>query len=595
MIFPLTTVLAAFLGWFWLSSSGIPACRCRPGQPCWPQPSEWTALNQSINGNLLRLRPVAHVCHDPFYDRSACQELSENLKDSGWRASQPGSLQGWVWESGPSENETCLVDSPREAACPQGQIPLYSATVEATEHIQAAVRFALRHRLRLVVRNTGHDTAGRSSGAESLQIHTRRMSQIRYHANFQAEGSEAELGPAVSVGAGATLGEVYARGAHEGWVVVGGECPTVGAVGGFLQGGGVSNFLSFTDGLAVDNVLEFEVVTAEGELVVANAHQHSDLFWALRGGGGGTFGIVARATMRVHRNVPICVGEMAVSGPEHSAIFWSRGVAGLFSILQTSNQKGIPGQFILYPPSQETVKATLTLYFMNTQDTGEDSEHVQYARAVLEETAIPHTLSTTCHPRVSDVLRTGSDILPANYGILTGSVLVSEELFNSEQGPHYLADRLKQFPMGPGDLLFTSNLGGNVTADTEGTRMDTAMHPGWRKAAQLINFVADVSIPTPQAKRRALERLHEVQMRMLYEIEPGFNVSYRNLGDPLESDAPGVYCGSNYEDLLEIKQKWDPEGLFFSRLGVGSQGWEADGMCRRQRWLGGELNPPTDA
>ena len=140
---------------------------------------------------------------------------------------------------------------------------MYSAAVESVDQVQAAVRFAQRHRVRLVVRNTGHDTAGRSSAPDSFQIHTHRMKQIEYHDNFRAVSSDIDQGPAVSVGAGVLLGEMYARGARDGWVVVGGECPTVGATGGFLQGGGVSSFHSFINGLAVDNVLEFEIVTAK--------------------------------------------------------------------------------------------------------------------------------------------------------------------------------------------------------------------------------------------------------------------------------------------------------------------------------------------
>ncbi|GAQ03950.1 4-dimethylallyltryptophan N-methyltransferase [Aspergillus lentulus] len=573
-----SSILGAFLGCIWLGFSGTLTCRCRPGEPCWPAASEWTALNTTLRGDLLEVRPVAHVCHDPFYNYPACQNLADLARDSGWRASQPGALQGWIWETGRTEDETCHAHSPRGARCHQGRIPLYSAAVESVDQVQAAVRFAQRHRVRLVVRNTGHDTAGRSSAPDSFQIHTHRMKQIEYHDNFRAVSSDIDQGPAVSVGAGVLLGEMYARGARDGWVVVGGECPTVGATGGFLQGGGVSSFHSFINGLAVDNVLEFEIVTAKGEVVVANSSQNSDLFWALRGGGGGTFGVVTRATMRVHHNDPVCISEVAVSGHRNNSLLWTRGVAGLFSVLRSFNQQGIPGQFILQPLSEHQVNASLTLYSMNTADTRRAAENMLSIVKVLESTTLPFRLASRCLSKVSDVLRKESDILPANYGILTGSVLVSEDLFNSEQGPLHLANQLVQFPMGPGDLLFTSNLGGNVTANTEKKHTDTSMHQAWRQAAHLINYVRSVSTPTAQEKARSLEELHSVQMRKLYNIEPGFRVSYRNLGDHLEGDAPQVYWGANYRRLLEIKRKWDPEDLFVSQLGVGSEGWADDQM-----------------
>lgn len=319
--------------------------------------------------------------------------------------------------------------------------------------------------------------------------------------------------------------------------------------------------------------------------MVANDHQNPDIFWALRGGGGGTFGIVTRATMRVHLNSPVCVSEVAVSGLRNNSLLWTKGITGLFSILRSFNQQGIPGQFILRPLSKDQVNASLTLYFLNTDDTRRSAENMLFIRNILESTTLPFTLASRCLPKISDALRKGPDMLPVNYGIITGSVLVSEDLFNSEEGPLHLAKQLEHFPMGPMDLLFTSNLGGNVSANTGKKHRDTSMHPGWRQAAHLINFVRSVSTPTAHEKARSLEELHSVQMRQLYDIEPDFRVSYRNLGDPLESDAAQVYWGPNYKRLLEIKRKWDPEDLFFSQLGVGSEGWTEDQMCKRQQRL----------
>jgi FAD/FMN-containing dehydrogenases len=134
--------------------------------------------------------------------------------------------------------------------------------VSSAKHVQDAVMFAKRHNLRLIVRNTGHDLAGRSSSPNALQIHTNRLQGVHFHENFQLHRSERSVGPAVSVEAGVMMGDLYAKSAQNGYIVVGGDCPTVGVAGGFLQGGGVSDFLSLHHGLAVDNALEFEVVTA---------------------------------------------------------------------------------------------------------------------------------------------------------------------------------------------------------------------------------------------------------------------------------------------------------------------------------------------
>ena len=64
--------------------------RCQSTGPCWPSQREWTALNASVDGNLLALRPVASVCHDPTYDEAACGNVSASYTSAAWRADQPG-------------------------------------------------------------------------------------------------------------------------------------------------------------------------------------------------------------------------------------------------------------------------------------------------------------------------------------------------------------------------------------------------------------------------------------------------------------------------------------------------------------------------
>src|SRR5579871_5166428 len=104
---------------------------------------------------------------------------------------------------------------------------------------------------------------------------------------------------AVSVEAGAVWMDVYdAVTTRNGRYVQGGGCATVG-VAGLVQGGGFGSF-SKRYGTAAASLLEAEIVTADGSLRIANARQHPDLFWALKGGGGGTFGVVTRVTLRTH-------------------------------------------------------------------------------------------------------------------------------------------------------------------------------------------------------------------------------------------------------------------------------------------------------
>jgi FAD/FMN-containing dehydrogenase len=115
-----------------------------------------------------------------------------------------------------------------------------------------------------------------------------------------------------------------------------GSDESVGAVGGWLQGGG-HGALANTLGLGADRVLQFRVVTPDGVLRVANACQHEDLFFALRGGGGGTFGVVLDATVRVAPRLPLRVVFLQWNDTEaeHAASL----TRGLFEILIDNSLK----------------------------------------------------------------------------------------------------------------------------------------------------------------------------------------------------------------------------------------------------------------
>lgn len=111
-------------------------------------------------------------------------------------------------------------------------------------------------------------------------------------------------GKAIKLGAGVMGIDAYRAADAKGLQVVGGECPTVGISGGYTQGGGHSALAS-RYGLAADQVLEWEVVDGTGRLLTANREQNSDLYWALTGGGGGTYGVVYSMTSKAHPSTPV--------------------------------------------------------------------------------------------------------------------------------------------------------------------------------------------------------------------------------------------------------------------------------------------------
>ena len=191
----------------------------------------------------------------------------------------------------------------------------YSVNASTPSDFSQTIAFARAKNIRLVIRNTGHEYVatslcrfisihslichssylGKSTGAGGLSIWTHYLKTI----DFLNYTSPQYTGPAVKIGAGIQDAEVYAAADNHDSVVVGGDCATVGAAGGYTQGGGHS-VLSSKFGLAADQTLEWEVIDGNGHFLTATRTQNPDLYWALSGGGGGTYGVVYSLTAKAH-------------------------------------------------------------------------------------------------------------------------------------------------------------------------------------------------------------------------------------------------------------------------------------------------------
>jgi hypothetical protein len=291
--------------------------------------------------------------------------------------------------------------------------------------------------------------------------------------------------------------------------------------------------------------------------------------------------VVTQATIRVFPDDPAVISTISISVQGiDTASSVKTNIIGLLKVLQRFNKEDIPGQFIQRRPSSTRLEATLTLYFFNMTNTEIIEQRTRrHLEMAFEHNQTEATLSVRFQPKISSELRMVPDIYPEDYGILSGSSLISSPLFESTRGPQSIARAFSELPMAPDDILFTSNLGGLVKASNGFA--NTAMHPAWRSAGQLINFVRAVEADM-LGKKSAFEELTDIQMPILYSIEdPKFRVSYRNLGDPNEKNFQEVYWGARtYDRLLNIKSQTDPEDLFITRLGIGSERWDADGTCR---------------
>ncbi|MEU4346615.1 FAD-binding oxidoreductase [Streptomyces sp. NPDC023838] len=182
--------------------------------------------------------------------------------------------------------------------------PAVIAQCESDADVVTAVRFARELDLKIAVRGGGHSVSGQALNDNGLVIDLRRMHEVTVHPAAHA----------VRVQGGALMSHLDRATQPHGLATTGGRASTTG-VGGFVLGGG-SGWLDRTFGLAVDNLLGVELVTADGSMVTASAEDNPELFWALHGGGG-NFGVATSITLRLH-DLPEYAIAMLMYLPEHA-------------------------------------------------------------------------------------------------------------------------------------------------------------------------------------------------------------------------------------------------------------------------------------
>ncbi|KAL3491214.1 hypothetical protein BJX62DRAFT_251496 [Aspergillus germanicus] len=560
-------------------------CRCRPHQSCWPSPQDWNALNQSVGGNLVAVRPVADVCHSGR-ESEACESVLALSTNSTWRAAQPGAVQWRNWESWPERDEYCYIET-LDKPCGQGRVSLYSTIATSAADIQKSVRFAKKHNLRLAIKNSGHCFLGRSTAPESLQIQTSGMQEISFVDDFTPKGAPkgGSEGPAVTIAAGVALQELYAALGKRGRIAVAGAAHTVGAAGGYIQGGGHS-FLGPWKGMASDNALQFTVVTANGDLVVANEYKNRDLFWALRGGGGGTFGIVVDVTIRTFDEAPVIMSNLNISTPSEHPDFWD-AITEFHAYLPALSDAGGAGYYRIFPDlplsDQNTTVSGLILGFVFPDQTDVARVDQLFEPLLTKLNATSDVTTEYGSMPLPDIRTLISDVLiPSNADItggitLVGSRMYSRDLFEKE--PAKLSAVLRQIRMGPYESFTGHIVSGGAVANNH---IDSALHPAWRETLLHLTFGRGWETETSAAEQDAIRNnLTNVEVELLRSVEGSDKMgAYLNEANAYEKDFQSSFWGDNYNRLYKIKQKWDPTGLFITRSGVGSEDWDTEGLCR---------------
>jgi FAD/FMN-containing dehydrogenase len=564
--------------------------RVRPGDPGWPTGSDWQALNTATNRGLSAVTAPLNICRaDPGGD--ACGGVFRSLKNPYAIGDDPALTQtcGWLdaWTTQPSA---------------------YVVAAETAADVAASVNFARNHNLRLVIRGGGHSYLGTSTAPDSLMIWTRRMNAVVTHDAFVPAGCDQPPQPAVSVGAGAIWMHVYnAVTTRTGRYVQGGGCGTVG-VAGLVQGGGFGSY-SKNFGTAGAGLLEAEVVTADGTIRIANACTNPDLFWALKGGGGGTLGAVTRLTLRTYA-LPDMIGVVSATIQANSDEAYRSLIFRFMTLYADQLLNPTWGESATLRPRN---RLRIALEFQGIDRQAATSVWQRFFQWIAERPAdfavsdgptivaaaarqrwdpeffrahFPQAMLFDDRPGASpDNMYWSGNLSEAGHFIQAyESTWLPAALLNPDQLDRLVDALCAAARHAAVELHFQKGLAG-AAADTLAATAATPMNPAVLRSFALAITGSEGPPAFPgllghepdlqSARRNAARVMAAFAELTKIAADAGTYLAESSYFQP---DWQHAYWGANYPRLQAVKQKYDPDGLFFARHGVGSEAWTQDGF-----------------
>ncbi|KAF9532703.1 FAD binding domain-containing protein [Crepidotus variabilis] len=533
-------------------------CKCYEGDTCWPSTTSWSTLNTTVEGNLQLVIPDGAVCHNTFdgkstYNAAACQQARQNFQQQQWQSDRAVSNHWFFWT-----NNTCLPTANANDQCTLGYFPRYVILAKKKDHIKAGIDFARENNVRLVVRNTGHDFMGRSTGFGSLAINTHGFKDVKFIQSYTGPGGY--TGSAVTVGAGIQGRELLrlANQQNPKVTIVTGECPTVGFAGGFIQGGGHGPLASYY-GMAADQALSYDVITADGVFVTADVDNNPDLFWALRGGGPSTFAVIVSVTVKTFLEVPTAgvVLNINYTHTSDQNVVWK----GFTLFHNLANRWVENGMFVYY----EAFPGTLHIqpFVGPNMNKAKITTVVQPLFDQLKSNNVPYNSVIKEYPTFFDLYIDLFQDESAGANSIVGGRLVTKQ--DITENGNRIADAIKTSGGVIGHIV-----GPGFGAPT----VDNAINPVWRNASSFS--ITSVSLGTSASlteKTAAQRRLTNDIDGPLRSASP-HGAAYVNEGDLEEPNWQTAYWGTNYPRLKTLKEKYDPLGVLYARTTPGTEAWE---------------------
>jgi len=403
--------------------------------------------------------------------------------------------------------------------------PTAVVIVQSITDVQKAVAFAATNGIKIAPRSGGHSYVGASAADGTMVIDLR---QLPGGITYDATSALLTISPA------ADLDSVQTALATNGRSIPSGSCPTVG-VAGLTLGGGLGSDAR-RSGLTCDALVSASVVVADGEVITASRDNNADLFWALRGGGGGNFGVVTSFTFRtfptddrdvVTLKFPETSVERAIVGWHEWLDTADRAIWGMVNITLGSGSGGCT-IVLATPPGDGPARARNLSAAIGVQP-------VTTTSRTLSRMDFVHYFEGGAEAARPRAFVAGSDIIGQMSSAAAESVVAAILAWPHEAGSA---------------TAVIESLSGALR-DMNST--DSAFP--WRRQAACIQWYTETS-SVDTATKWLTSAHHAVQANSV-----GGYVNY------IEADTPSVrYFGDNLVRLKSIRQKYDPDGLMYSGM-----------------------------
>lgn len=382
----------------------------------------------------------------------------------------------------------------------------------------------------------------------------------------------------------------------QGYRAVGGTCASVGIAGGYSAGGGHSP-LSGLNGMAADNVLEWEVVKANGDHVIATpTNDHSDLYWAMSGGGGGVWGVVLSMTAKLHKDGEIGGAKLFFNSSTVGADTYWESIEAWFAFLPSYVDGLGGGNTCEYLISAD---AFYGVSFLIPGASADDVDKLlRPYLSELDRLRIEYQYSSHTSPNY--YVHFQSDLGPLPYGKTPADTLISSRLFPRSTAEDPAANKVLTQTVRDlmayehGYFILVCEALHITRADSDDSVPPNAVLPafydgvkGRSKGDHALSVCSVVgywnwTIPRSEMLERKKHLAYEI-IPALEAITPGAGSYLNEIDSWYRGDWKKELYGANYDRLVGIKNKYDPEELFYAHMGIGSDRFhiEEDGrLCR---------------